>query len=649
MNESVMLACSIDTILDRVLLGGKRILLFGDRGVGKSTLAGALARTLYDRGRASVCVSADPGSPTFGAPGVIALGEWRPDGWRLLGMEALCTLDAGRFRLPLSAAVRRLTDGAVSDILLIDAPGVVRGVAGAELLLGLIEAARADVVLVLARAATPPLTREMKSSGLEVLVVQAATAAHSPSKRQRARARTRLWDAYLAAGEERRIDLSAVQLVGTPPPIDATDAWIGRQVAVLDRARTVGFGEVVGAQAHSLQVRLVGSNALPGVVLVRDAQRAADGLLQTARPFGSGTLRYMPPPDVRPYGSPEGVRTPSPVTRVGAATATLVNGVFGDPLLHLRLRQRKRSVLFDLGDGGRLPARVAHQVTDVFVSHTHIDHIGGFLWFLRARIGEFPICRLVGPPGLAANIAGLVNGVHWDRIGGYGPRFAVAELHGERLVRFVVQAGRGCAQYVVEEPVQNGIILSEVDFQVRATTLDHRTPVLAFALEQPEQLNVRKERLAARRLATGPWLNELELHLAAHDRDASIRLPNGELQRVAALADELIVVTPGQKLVYATDLADTVGNRVRLTALARGAHVFFCEATFAEADVDKAQRTGHLTARACGEIATAAAVAHLVPFHFSRRYEDNPQRIYDEIGAVCTQVVVPKLERAEVD
>jgi|GEM_PF-5592770 len=61
-----------------------------------------------------------------------------------------------------------------------------------------------------------------------------------------------------------------------------------------------------------------------------------------------------------------------------------------------------------------------------------------------------------------------------------------------------------------------------------------------------------------------------------------------------------------------------------------------------EADAEQASRTDHLTTRACGEIASAAGVARLVPFHFSRRYADNPQQLYEKINTVCTCLVAPK-------
>ncbi len=79
-----------------------------------------------------------------------------------------------------------------------------------------------------------------------------------------------------------------------------------------------------------------------------------------------------------------------------------------------------------------------------------------------------------------------------------------------------------------------------------------------------------------------------------------------------------------------------------MATLAQGAHTFFCEAAFAEAEIGIASRTGHLTTRACGEIAAAAGVKCLVPFHFSKRYENNFGSLYDEIKNVCPQTVVPK-------
>ena len=66
------------------------------------------------------------------------------------------------------------------------------------------------------------------------------------------------------------------------------------------------------------------------------------------------------------------------------------------------------------------------------------------------------------------------------------------------------------------------------------------------------------------------------------------------------------------------------------------------EAAFLAADAGPAARAGHLTARARGEIAVAADVAMLFPFHFSRRYHSEPLRVYAEIRAVRPRRVEPR-------
>ncbi|ABI57062.1 MBL fold metallo-hydrolase [Alkalilimnicola ehrlichii MLHE-1] len=274
-------------------------------------------------------------------------------------------------------------------------------------------------------------------------------------------------------------------------------------------------------------------------------------------------------------GRPEPQRrpgaAPGPALRVGQAEARLLNGVLGDPLLHLRLHHQRRSLLFDLGEGSRLSARIAHQVSDVFISHAHMDHICGLLWLLRSRIGPFPACRLYGPPGLAGHVQGMVNAVLWDRVGERAPGFEVLELHeGDRLLRAGVRAGRRAPMPLAPRRAPDGYLLAEPQFRVRGRALDHGTPVLAFAYEPPRQLNVRKERLAARGWPPGPWLGELRRRVLAGDRDGDLALPDGRRWPVERLAAELLLERPGQRLVYATDLADTPTNRQALVSLARG-------------------------------------------------------------------------------
>ena len=621
------------------LEGYQRVLLFGAPGVGKSTLAAELAKVAARQDRPYACINGDPGSPAFGPPGAVSLGEWRRDGWACMDFEPLCTLDAGRFRLPLIQALDRLSKRAPSGAVLLDGPGVTRGAAGAEVLRGIVGSLQMDCVLALERSDEPTtLADELQALGVPILRIPSAPEARRPGKRIRDRRRTALWNTYLENASEHDVDLSTLHCIGTPPPRDVASAWMGRQIALLGGHGGSAFGEVLLVKKNVLRVKLCGDHRGARTLLIRDAQRDAENLLCTAKPAGWESVKLTLPPDLSP-AEPRALRGPRPVARVGSATAMLVNGVFGDPLLHVRLQHQKRSLLFDLGEAERLPVRIAHQVTDVFISHSHIDHIGGFLWLLRSRIGEFPPCRVFGPPGLAANVVGFVSGIHWDRVGERGPRFEVTELHEDKVLRYRIRAGEPGLESLGTESVLDSILHREAAFQVRAVTLDHRTPVLAFALETSFEINVRRERLAALGIPPGEWLRDLKTCIVAGERERELTLPNGTTQMAGTLAKELVLIRPGQKLAYATDLADTAQNRTRLEALAYGAHTLFCEAPFCETDAEQAARTGHLTARACGEIATAAAVERLVPFHFSRRYQDEPDRVYAEVKAACPRVI----------
>ena len=101
--------------------------------------------------------------------------------------------------------------------------------------------------------------------------------------------------------------------------------------------------------------------------------------------------------------------------------------------------------------------------------------------------------------------------------------------------------------------------------------------------------------------------------------------------RLGALR-ELVGVTPGQRLAYITDVADTPANRAAAIGLARGADILFIEAPFAAEDADLAADRQHLTTRVAGEIARAAGARRIEPFHFSPRYQGQEARLLAEVA-----------------
>ncbi|MEQ9545169.1 MAG: Clp1/GlmU family protein [Marinobacter sp.] len=602
-------------LLDRLCHADHRVLVVGESGSGKTTLIRQLMAELATRGRDSYCLNCDPGMPGFGVPGTLALARLGGQDWSILAGEPLCTLDAGRFRMPLVMAVNRLlaqlpeTQQAPKKqtaTLFLDSPGLVRGVGGAELLQALAATAHIDLCLVLAREGHPlPLGNELASLPARVITITSSPQAHPLPRTQRVLQRSQLWEEHLDKGNTVSLSPEQLALLGTPPPLDNPKAWRGRQVALSHRGELQTLGEVQEASPTLIQVKTASRPLDVDQLLVRDAVYR-DSRLHTAPKKAPS-----PEPTSRKANGATEVKVelgaltnvtgePQVAVRVGNTVATLVNGVTGDPLLQLRMLHQGRSLLFDIGDTGRMPLRAAHQISDVFISHAHADHIGGFLWLVRCRIGHYPPCRLYGPPGLHKHVSGMVNGILWDRVEDRAPKFIVHEWYQDHLKRWQITAGEDQAVPLETVAIKDRIVHQEAGFAVRATQLDHGVPVMAYAYEPSCQPKVRGDPLSGQEKP------------------------------------------PGEKVVYATDFRDSPDNIRKLSNLARDAHTLFCEASFLLADKDQAERTQHLTTETCARIANLADARQLVAFHFSHRYEKQRDRVYKELKQYTDRLVVPR-------
>jgi ribonuclease Z len=82
-----------------------------------------------------------------------------------------------------------------------------------------------------------------------------------------------------------------------------------------------------------------------------------------------------------------------------------------------------------------------------------------------------------------------------------------------------------------------------------------------------------------------------------------------------------------------TDCAFHGANRAKILALAEGADQLFIEAVFLDRDAGIAAGTRHLTAHQTGLLAREAGAKHMVPFHHSARYLDDPEALRREAMA----------------
>lgn len=311
----------------------------------------------------------------------------------------------------------------------------------------------------------------------------------------------------------------------------------------------------------------------------------------------------------------------------------LVNDPFGDPALYIEFLFEHRALMFDLGDLRALASRKILRLSDVFVSHTHMDHFIGFDQIVRVCLGRQRRIRFYGPPGFIEHVGHRLGGYTWNLVQNYETDFTVSatELHPDGHAERALFRCRSGFEREDDAHIQStgGVLLDEESFRVHAAVLDHRIPCLGFALEEKQHINVWKNRLDALGLPTGPWLRELK---QAVRRDAPEETPfevqwhdhDGEHVRSMTLGElkhGVLSLEEGQKIAYVVDAVYSPDNAARIIRLAHGADLFFLEAAFLDEHAHRAAATYHLTARQAGELAARAGVKRLVPFHFSARYE----------------------------
>lgn len=314
----------------------------------------------------------------------------------------------------------------------------------------------------------------------------------------------------------------------------------------------------------------------------------------------------------------------------------LVNDPFGDPALFIDLMFEGRALLIDLGDLRALAPRKILRVSDIFVSHCHMDHFMGFDWLLRICLGRERGLRLYGPPGFLDQVAAKLAAYTWNLVHRYENDFSltVHELTPDGTLRrahFRVQRAfrREDADPLVSRA---GVVLAEPGFCVRAVFLDHGIPCLGYALEEERHVNIWKNRLAERGLPVGPWLKALKAAvLEGAAADTPIATPAGP-RSLAELMD-CVEITPGLKLAYVTDVVYHADNAARIVELARGADWLFIECVFLDELAARAAQKKHLTAAQAGRLARAAGARNVVPFHFSPIYRRREAELRAELFA----------------
>jgi ribonuclease Z len=320
----------------------------------------------------------------------------------------------------------------------------------------------------------------------------------------------------------------------------------------------------------------------------------------------------------------------------------LVNVPFGDPGVYVDLVFERRALLFDLGDLSPLPPRKLLRISDVFVTHRHMDHFVGFDDLLRCLFGREKTVNIYGPTGMIDAVEHKLKAYTWNLIIGNesNPVFRVTEVsESEQLATASFPGRTGFEREGLSHSVaEGGVLLREPSFEVSSVVLDHSIPILAFALQERAHINVWRNKLEAMGLKVGPWLSVFKAAILRGDPDdTAIEVTwtdncnnKPRTMPLRTLKNDILRITSGRKIAYVVDASFTLANCTKIVALAKDADILFIEAAFLDADAATAADRCHLTARQAGTLARLAGAKRLITLHYSRRYQGQGEHLARE-------------------
>jgi ribonuclease Z len=269
----------------------------------------------------------------------------------------------------------------------------------------------------------------------------------------------------------------------------------------------------------------------------------------------------------------------------------------------LLVRRGGDRLLFDCGEGTQRQLMRSSlglpELEEIYLTHFHADHFLGLPGMLKTfalRGRDLPL-TVHGPPGLRELFAGLARVL-------------------------------GKLSYPVElVEVRPGEALEREGYRILPFPVHHGVSAVGYAIDELDRPGAFDPGAAdALGIPFGPERGALQ-------RGESVTLDDGKVITPDSVVGE---ARPGRRVVITGDTAPVETVKV----LAEGADLLVHEATFGDAERDRAGETLHSTARQAAEVAAAAGVRLLALTHFSPRYFGSD--LLDEAMAVFERTVAPR-------
>ena len=278
------------------------------------------------------------------------------------------------------------------------------------------------------------------------------------------------------------------------------------------------------------------------------------------------------------------------VTILGTSSALPTSTRY--PSAHV-LNVHERFFLIDCGEGTQMRLREMRirlgKIHDIFISHTHGDHVFGLYGLLSTLnlIGRKSPMNIYAPEGF--------GGILLSHLSDF-------DINLQFDIRFVSLRGNDPAA------------IYENDFlTVTAFPLKHRVPTFGFLFrEKPLPRNIKKESIA-----------KYMIPLAAIQ---SIKAGNDFLNKGGEIiANSELTTDPPVPRSYAY-CSDTAWFS-RLPSFVKGVDTLYHEATFGSDKTNLAHQTGHSTSVEAANVAVEAGAGRLILGHFSARYKSVDQLV----------------------